>query len=97
MTKLLESKRTDGAKGLVFYCPGCKIYHSVVISPGLNDNGASWTWNDDMEKPTFNPSVGTFMGTDRQCHLFVRDGMIQFLDDCTHELNGKTVPMEDVE
>lgn len=29
------------------------------------------------------------------CHSFVTDGNIQFLDDCTHELKGKTVPLED--
>lgn len=28
-----------------------------------------------------------------RCHSFVRDGQIQFLDDCTHELAGKTVPL----
>lgn len=28
------------------------------------------------------------------CHSFVRDGQIEFLSDCTHELAGKTVPME---
>lgn len=29
------------------------------------------------------------------CHSFVRDGKIQFLSDCTHELAGKIVDMED--
>lgn len=29
-----------------------------------------------------------------RCHSFVRDGKIQFLNDCTHELAGKTVEME---
>lgn len=29
-----------------------------------------------------------------RCHSYVRDGMIEFLSDCTHELAGKTVPME---
>ena len=29
-----------------------------------------------------------------RCHSFVRSGMIEFLSDCTHELAGKTVPME---
>jgi hypothetical protein len=95
MSKLLESKRQDGAKGLIFYCPGCKMYHSVTIAPARNDNGASWTWNGDMDKPTFNPSVGTFMGTEQQCHLFVRNGQIQFLDDSHHDLRGKTVEMEE--
>lgn len=27
------------------------------------------------------------------CHSFVRDGQIQFLGDCTHELAGQTVPI----
>lgn len=29
------------------------------------------------------------------CHSFVRDGQIQFLGDCTHELAGQTVPIPD--
>lgn len=97
MARLLESKRLDGSKGLIFFCPGCKMYHSVVLAPGHFENGASWTWNDDMEKPTFNPSVGTFMGTDQQCHLFVRNGAIEFLSDCHHELRGQTVAMQEAE
>lgn len=28
------------------------------------------------------------------CHSFVKDGQIQFLSDCTHELAGKTVPLQ---
>lgn len=28
------------------------------------------------------------------CHSFITDGQIQFLDDCTHELKGKTVPLQ---
>lgn len=27
------------------------------------------------------------------CHSFVKDGMIQFLDDCSHDLAGQTVPL----
>lgn len=29
-----------------------------------------------------------------RCHLFVRNGMIEFLSDCTHKLAGKTVKLE---
>lgn len=29
----------------------------------------------------------------RVCHSFVRDGSIQFLNDCTHALAGQTVPL----
>src|SRR5574337_596906 len=30
------------------------------------------------------------------CHSFVRDGKIQFLNDCTHELAGKTVALPEI-
>lgn len=30
------------------------------------------------------------------CHSFIRDGRIQFLDDCTHNLKGKTVDLPDI-
>lgn len=30
-----------------------------------------------------------------RCHSFVRDGQIQFLDDCSHALAGKTVTLPD--
>lgn len=30
---------------------------------------------------------------DQVCHSFVRDGLIQFLDDCTHALAGKTIAL----
>jgi hypothetical protein len=29
-----------------------------------------------------------------RCHSFVANGQIQFLNDCTHKLVGKTVPLE---
>lgn len=29
------------------------------------------------------------------CHSFVTDGKIQYLSDCTHELAGQTVELED--
>ena len=55
-------------------------------------NGKCWcTYNAEMdaagkERAPFECSV---------CHLFITDGQIQFLDDCTHALSGKTVPMEE--
>lgn len=30
------------------------------------------------------------------CHCFIRNGMIEFLTDCTHNLAGQTVPMVDL-
>ncbi len=31
------------------------------------------------------------------CHSFVKDGKIQFLNDCTHKLAGKTVELENID
>lgn len=30
------------------------------------------------------------------CHSFVKDGMIQFLNDCTHDLAGQTVELLEI-
>jgi len=30
------------------------------------------------------------------CHSFVTDGLIRFLNDCTHTLKGQTVPLPDL-
>jgi len=30
------------------------------------------------------------------CHSFIRDGNIQYLNDCTHYLAGKTLPLKEI-
>ncbi len=56
-----------------------------------NDNGATWGWNGSKDSPTFTPSLNVV----GYCHSLVRDGMIQFLSDCTHKLAGQTVEIPD--
>lgn len=68
---------------LVFHCPGCDCAHPF---------DQRWTFNGDMERPTFTPSLLVHAddgGT--QCHSFVADGRIQFLADSRHALAGQTV------
>jgi hypothetical protein len=86
--------------GQIFYCPGCKTTHAINQA-GWN---SKWTYNGDPEKPTINPSIKvTYEGVDANqddappdlCHSFVRDGMIQFLGDCTHALKNQTVEIPD--
>lgn len=75
-----------------FYCPGCKCDHSYDCR---TDGGRpSWTFNGDLELPTFTPSL---LYPDRVCHLFVTDGRIQYLGDCTHELAGHQVDLPEIE
>lgn len=86
----------ETADGLfLVYCPGCKISHWINVN---KPNRPRWTWNGDREKPTFSPSILVRYPwgdppVDQRCHSFIRDGQWQFLQDCTHELAGKTVPM----
>ncbi len=76
---------------LFFHCPGCDTTHGLrVKGPG------SWTWNESLERPTISPSLLVDQDRpERRCHSFIRDGRIEFLGDCHHELKGKTVELPD--
>lgn len=85
-----------------FYCPGCKCSHAVTIKEdGSKCTASPWDWNGSDESPTFSPSIlvhshpagSPEYGIRRtpQCHSFIKDGKIQFLSDCEHELKGQTV------
>lgn len=89
-------------KGYLFECPGCGEWHRVRVE-GPNP---CWTFNGDIYKPTFGPSLlvrgkkydpDTKKTTPYVCHSFVKNGHVQFLNDCTHEKAGQTVPMLDWE
>lgn len=87
-----------------FYCPGCKTAHKIRT----NGPSPNWQFNGNHEKPTFSPSYlcgGHTYNKDGstkekfstiRCHSFIRDGQIQFLDDCHHELKGQTVPLPEI-
>lgn len=87
---------SGGMEGVHFFCPGCNSVHGVVTNP------RRWTWNGDLVRLTFSPSIlVTYDGRDAgeddapptRCHSFVTDGRIQFLSDCTHVLAGQTVDL----
>lgn len=83
---------------LAFHCPGCGYGHAVTVNGEKNSQGASWSWNGSMDKPTFTPSINCNSDSPpNQCHSFVADGRIQFLPDCFHDLKGQTVDIPDWE
>ena len=89
--KIHHWKDGKGEERFFFFCPGCKITHAF---------DQRWEFNGDLEKPTFSPSLLTEYpygnpSKDVRCHSFVREGKIQFLSDCTHELKGQTVAVPD--
>lgn len=90
--------KDDPRNKLYWDCRGCGFIHAVNVDPTLPP--PVWGWNGSYTAPTFTPSVNvTWTWGPEQipkvCHFFVREGMIEFLPDCTHELAGKTVPMSD--
>jgi hypothetical protein len=97
MSKLVKARPLDPELSdmLKFHCPGCNEEHWVSV--GTNSVWKIiWKFNGDYNKPTINPSILVRHG-ESVCHSFIRDGKIQFLGDCTHELRGKTVDLPDIE
>lgn len=83
---------------VVFYCPGCGNSHGLTVNGRKNGSGATWIWNGSLELPTFSPSIHCEPGNPRyHCHSFVREGKIQFLSDCFHDLAGQTIDLPEWE
>lgn len=93
---------------LLFHCPGCDEAHGVTvnkpekwswngslelptISPSILFRGVLY----GPAKVRFSNYKGSFPceSSPFVCHSFVRDGRIEFLPDCTHELAGQTVDL----
>jgi hypothetical protein len=79
-------------------CPGCGCGHWVQTR--TDGKEPSWSFNGDPERPTLTPSVLVNPGREcprqHQCHLFMTDGVLHFLADCSHPLAGQAVPMEPI-
>lgn len=89
----MKLKIFDGGYSL-FWCPGCNKSHAVSVNSDRPTR--DWKFNNDSENPTLNPSVlFTSKCQGIRCHSFIKDGMIQFLSDCTHGLANQTVPLPD--
>jgi hypothetical protein len=54
MGQLSPILRNVEGGGLTFWCPGCKCRHTIWHGAGP---GERWTWNGNVERPTFQPSV----------------------------------------
>lgn len=75
--------------GLMWRCAGCGDPHFCQVKGKAE--GASWAWNGSLTAPTLSPSVLKAVegGATQRCHSFVREGVVQFLSDCDHELAGQ--------
>lgn len=80
---------------LIFWCPGCKENHGIPTKGPRQNNLPVWEWNGDLEYPTANPSL-IVRYNNTICHLLMKNGILEFLSDCTHSFAGTTIEMEDV-
>ena len=51
MNRVKRWVSNDGRAGYNFHCPGCNEAHTVRTEPD------GWGFNDDLERPTFSPSI----------------------------------------
>jgi len=94
-------ERNGNIIGYELKCPGCKELHFIYVrgaSKHMEVKVPEWDFNEDLKSPTFSPSLllrsnHGESNSRRVCHSFIRNGSWQFLNDCTHDLAGKTVPM----
>jgi hypothetical protein len=76
-----------------YWCPGCDCIHAFA----LKEVGGHHSFNGDLNNPTVSPSLVQNFAPGTMCHSFIKNGMIQFLSDCTHALANKTVELPQIE
>lgn len=85
---------TSPSKHIAWRCVGCGQPHVI---PVVGTRHPPWVWNRSLVSPTLSPSVlntPTEGAEGVRCHLFMRDGVIQFCGDSKHELAGMSVAMK---
>jgi hypothetical protein len=78
----------------VFFCPGCSANHVIDTTP--SKKRAYHTLSGTLAHPTIRASVmsNPYLTADKpRCHSFITNGEIEYLDDSTHALAGKTVSL----
>lgn len=94
---------------LFLQCPGCNQRHGIRVGEGpgprwsWNGDYGQPTFQPSVLVQGVQPLTDdehkrvmageTIDPRPLVCHSFVREGHIQFLDDCTHALAGQTVPL----
>jgi len=106
MAKIRIAKDPHGwVYGHAFYCEGCDQEHLIddrwTFNKDLNnptfDPSLHITYKHPKGYSNDNPAPKNYDGEyiEDVCHSFIRDGMIEYLTDCTHELAGKTIELKE--
>jgi hypothetical protein len=94
MAKIKEVELWEGRRQFHYFCKGCNEIHAF----SLKSEEGNHTFNMDLNNPTVNPSLlQNFGGQSKICHSYIRNGEIQYLGDCQHELAGKTIQLPEID
>jgi hypothetical protein len=93
MAKIVKHNNPEHGPDYSFYCPGCECDHGVWTD---KKRQTCWGFNGSMDKPTFTPSIKVTYAKNI-CHSFVKNGVIEFLNDCTHKLAGTKMELPDID
>lgn len=94
----VNAKLRRGTDTYFWYCPACRELHPLPDG---------WTFNGNLDKPTFSPSFkhhwncGPLVEPPKReglniCHYIVTDGRVAYCGDCTHDMAGQTIEMPDL-
>jgi hypothetical protein len=78
---------------MLHWCPACNRPHEIHMRGSSQQRRLRWDWNDNTARPTFWPALLVERGDGAVCHYQIADGRIQFEEDCTHAMAGKSVPL----
>lgn len=93
---------------ILIMCPACDDLHMLPVGGDVPPGKPKWEFNGNLEEPTLSPSILTRMfgypkgidpvlaailkPSDQVCHSFLRNGVWEFLGDCTHAFAGQHIP-----
>lgn len=111
MARIGKKLRSLEGGRVAFMCPGCGMMHHVTVDGSRgwtwNSDADAPTFSPSVlvqgTIPITDEEHARIMAGEKvetkplRCHSFVRDGHIQFLNDCTHELAGQTVELPNIE
>lgn len=89
----VDGPEHGGRSGYMVECPGCGHSHAFYTSEGK----PRWTFDGNMEKPTFTPSMNVKWSRTvdgqviQRCHFILTAGVFHFLTDCTHQAAGTSI------
>lgn len=79
-----------------FWCGGCGMHHVIRTDENIKSHHK---FNNNIEHPTIEPSIKVEIPHpegNHICHSYITNGIIKYLNDCTHHLKGKELDLPNI-